>query len=119
MNNRSCKGGIMDQLQTEARTNVKAMLPTEDVMNEVAELYKVFGDLTRIRILCALSVKEMMVTEIAETLEMTQSAISHQLRLLKASKLLKSRREGRAVIYALADDHVRTIIDCATQHVLE
>ena len=109
----------MDQIQTEARTNVKAMLPTEDVMNEVAELYKVFGDLTRIRILCALSVKEMMVTEIAETLEMTQSAISHQLRLLKSSRLLKSRREGRAVIYALADDHVRTIIDCATQHVLE
>lgn len=109
----------MDQIQTETRTNVKAMLPTEDVMNEVAELYKVFGDLTRIRILCALSVKEMMVTEIAETLEMTQSAISHQLRLLKSSRLLKSRREGRAVIYALADDHVRTIIDCATQHVLE
>ena len=98
---------------------IRQELPAEEVMNEVAELYKVFGDLTRIRILCALCVKEMMVTEIAETLEMTQSAISHQLRILKASRLLRSTRKGRAVIYALADDHVRTIIDCATQHVLE
>ena len=85
---------------------IRQELPAEEVMNEVAELYKVFGDLTRI-------------TEIAEALEMTQSAISHQLRILKASRLLRSTRKGRAVIYALADDHVRTIIDCATQHVLE
>ena len=94
-------------------------LPNEDELYDLAELFKVFGDSTRIRILFELFDDEMNVGDIAERLNMTQSAISHQLRILKQSKLVSNRREGKSIIYFLADEHVRTIIDQGLNHIEE
>jgi len=94
-------------------------MPDDDTMIELAELYKIFGDHTRIRILCALSVSDMHVSGIADALGMTQSAISHQLRILKSARLVRFKREGKSMVYGLADDHVRTLIDCALEHIAE
>ncbi len=90
-----------------------------DKIEEVAELFKVFGDTTRIRIMGTLFDKELCVQDIAESLDMTQSAISHQLKILKNSHLVKSRRDGKQIMYALDDDHVRTIIAMGTEHIEE
>ena len=97
----------------------KREMPLEENLYDLAELFKIFGDTTRIRILYALLEAEMCVCDIAEALNMTQSAISHQLRLLKQAKLVKNRREGKTVYYALADEHVRTILDQGMEHVEE
>lgn len=94
-------------------------LPEEEILYDLAELFKIFGDTTRIKILYVLFEAEMCVCDIAQLLNMTQSAISHQLRLLKQSKLVKYRREGKTVFYSLADDHVRTIIGQGMDHVAE
>ena len=94
-------------------------MPTEDQMYDLAELFKVFGDSTRIRILYVLFEKDVCVCDIAEALNMTQSAISHQLRILKQAKLVSARRDGKSVIYSLADDHVRTIIAQGQEHICE
>ena len=94
-------------------------MPTEDQMYDLAELFKVFGDSTRIRILYVLFERDVCVADIAETLNMTQSAISHQLRILKQAKLVSARRDGKSVIYSLADDHVRTIIAQGQEHICE
>lgn len=85
----------------------------------LADLFKIFGDPTRIRILHALSARELCVCDIAEALKMTQSAISHQLRILKQSHLVKFRREGKTVYYSLADNHVHTILAQGLEHVME
>lgn len=99
--------------------NVRAMMPKEEQLYDLAELYKVFGDSTRIKILYVLFEAEMCVCDIAQLLNMTQSAISHQLRVLKQFKLVKNRRDGKTVFYSLADDHVRTIIDQGMEHLTE
>ncbi len=99
--------------------NIHNMMPDDDKLYDLAELFKVFGDSTRIRILFALFESEMCVCDIAEALEMNQSAISHQLKILKQSKLVGNRREGKSVIYFLADDHVRTIIAQGMNHIDE
>ncbi len=88
-------------------------------LSELAELFKIFGDSTRIRILADLFQGEKNVTEICADLEMNQSAVSHQLKILKVSKLINSRREGKAMIYSLADDHVKTIIAMGIEHIEE
>ena len=98
---------------------VQPELPEEEKLYDLAELFKMFGDSTRIRILYVLFEAEMCVCDIAAVLGMTQSAISHQLRLLKQAKLVKNRREGKTVFYSLADDHVRTIINQGMEHVEE
>ena len=85
----------------------------------LAELFKVFGDPTRIRILYALSIEELCVQEIADKLDMSQSAISHQLRILKQMSLVKFRRDGKTIYYSLADDHVATIMAQGLEHVCE
>lgn len=85
----------------------------------LADLFKVFGDPTRVRILYALSCQELCVCDIAEALGMTQSAISHQLRVLKQSRLVKYRREGKTIYYSLADSHVQTILAQGMEHVME
>ena len=85
---------------------------------QLADLYKVFGDPTRIRILYVLSRQEMCVQDIADTLDMTQSAISHQLRILKQNSLVKFRRDGKTIYYSLADTHVATIMNQGLEHVL-
>lgn len=98
---------------------VNAAMPAEETLFDLAELFKIFGDSTRIKILYVLFESEMCVCDIAALLGMTQSAISHQLRALKNARLVSSRREGKTVFYALADDHVKTIIDQGLEHVSE
>lgn len=98
---------------------VRGQIPNEDVLYDLTELFRIFGDSTRVRILYALFEAEMCVCDIAELLGMTQSAISHQLRALKNVRLVRARREGKTVFYSLADAHVRTIIDQGLEHVLE
>ncbi len=91
----------------------------EESLIDLAELFKVFGDSTRIRILYALFDEELCVGDIAVKLNMTQSAISHQLKILKQSRLIKNRRDGKTIFYSLADDHVRSIIGQGLDHVEE
>ena len=97
----------------------KVHLPDEDDMAELAELYKVFGDSSRVRILCTLSQQELCVCDLAELLRLSQSAVSHQLRVLKNSKLVKFRREGKTVYYSLADGHVARILSQGMEHICE
>lgn len=94
-------------------------MPEETELYDLAELFKVFGDSTRIRILFVLSSAEVCVCDLARVLNMTQSAISHQLRILKQNKLVKSRREGKSIFYSLADGHVSTIIAQGRDHIEE
>ena len=98
---------------------VAETMPEEEKLLDLSELFKVFGDSSRIRILFVLFEAEVCVCDLAEALRMTQSAVSHQLGILKRSKLVKSRREGKSVIYSLADDHVRTIISQGMEHLSE
>ncbi len=94
-------------------------MPDEEALVDAAELFKLFGDSTRIRILFALREGEVCVCDLAQALSMTQSAVSHQLRLLKNGKLVKKRRDGKSIFYSLADDHVMTIIAQGLEHVSE
>lgn len=98
---------------------VRSQMLSEDTLYDLTELFRIFGDSTRIRILYVLFEAEMCVCDIAQLLGMTQSAISHQLRALKNAKLVKSRREGKTVFYSLADTHVQTIINQGLEHVAE
>ena len=100
-------------------SQVNRNMPDEEILYDLAELFKIFGDSTRIKILYVLFESEMCVCDIAQLLGMTQSAISHQLRSLKQSKLVKYRREGKTVFYSLSDSHVRTILDQGMEHVAE
>ena len=93
--------------------------PNAELLDDLAELHKIFGDSTRIKILYTLFTEERGVGDIARLLGMTMSAISHQLRILKQARLVKPRREGKMVYYALADDHVRTIFAQGLDHILE
>lgn len=104
---------------TKLLENVRAGLPTDETLTDLADLFKIFGDTTRIKILYALFESEMCVCAIAELLGMTQSAISHQLAVLKKNDLVACRREGKTVNYFLADDHVRLIIGQGFDHVTE
>ena len=96
---------------------VSSRMPDERTLYELADLFRVFGDSTRIKILCALSVSDLCVADIASLLSMTQSAISHQLRVLKQVRLVRVARKGRSSVYSLDDDHVRTIFDQGFRHV--
>ena len=107
------------ELHEDLIGKVRSSMPDEDEIYDLAELFKVFGDSTRMRILFALFESDICVCDLAEALGMTQSAISHQLRILKNSKLVSSRREGKSVFYFLADDHVRTIIGQGKEHIEE
>lgn len=106
-------------VHTEVLKQVSAHLPEETELYDLAELFKVFGDSTRIRILFVLFEAEVCVCDLAEELNMTVSAISHQLRILKQSKLVKSRREGKSIFYSLADEHVRVIVSSGMEHIRE
>ncbi len=94
-------------------------LPNTETLQRMADLLKMFGDVTRVRILFELLEQELCVSDIAERLGMTESAISHQLRVLKQARLVKNRRDGKSVFYSLADSHVRTIFYHALEHVME
>ena len=107
------------QVHEDVVKAVTEKMPDEDELYDLAEIFKVFGDSTRIKILYVLFEAEMCVCDIAQLLNMNQSAISHQLRILKQNRLVKSRREGKAVFYSLADGHVRTIINQGLEHIQE
>ncbi len=100
-------------------TNDNNKMPKEEVVLSLAELFKALGDPTRVKILSCLKVKDMCVGEIADALNMTTSAISHQLRVLKAIKLVKGTKEGKEVRYSLDDNHVTLIMQCGLDHVNE
>lgn len=104
---------------SELVCKVNASMPQTDELYDLAELFKVFGDSTRIRILYVLFESEMCVCDIAQTLEMTISAVSHQLRVLKQADLVRYRREGKTVFYSLADDHVKSILGQGMEHIKE
>lgn len=98
---------------------IRKKMPDEDKLRELAELYRVFGDGTRIKILYALAESEMCVCDISRVIGMTVSAVSHQLRVLKQARLVRYRKEGKTVFYALDDDHVRSIIGQGLEHIEE
>lgn len=98
---------------------VRRQMPDETPVYEVSELFKVFGDSTRSRIICALRLEEMCVCDLAALLNITQSAISHQLRILRSSRLVKSRKQGRVVYYSLDDAHIGEIFSLAFTHIME
>ena len=104
-------GGVLDKVRHE--------LPTDELLCDLSDLFKLFGDTTRIKILFSLFESEMCVCAIAELLGMTQSAISHQLRILKDANLVGNRREGKTVYYYLSDDHVRAIVAQGFEHLIE
>ena len=99
--------------------HVKADMPADELLQDLGDLFKVFGDTTRIKIMYALYEDEMCVCAIADLLGMTQSAISHQLRVLKQMDLVKNRREGKTIYYSLADDHIAGILDMGLEHIQE
>lgn len=106
---------ITDKMSKE----IEERIPPDEIAYDLADLYKVFSDTTRIRILYALSCTELCVYDISAVVGMSQSAISHQLRVLKQAKLVKYRREGKTVFYSLADKHIHTILSQGLEHVQE
>lgn len=108
-----------NQVHQAAVEQVRALLPQDEVLYDLAELFKIFGDSTRVKILYALLEGELCVCDIAKLMEVSQSAVSHQLRVLKGSKLVKFRREGKTVYYSLADQHVMSILSQGMEHILE
>ncbi|HHT92175.1 MAG TPA: metalloregulator ArsR/SmtB family transcription factor [Clostridia bacterium] len=116
MDNPTCSCFLLHEDIVE---KAKKALPDENKLMDLADLFKVFGDSTRIKILYLLSVNEMCVCDIANLIGLSQSAISHQLRVLKQAKLVKYRREGKVVFYSLDDDHVSSIIKQGLEHINE
>ena len=108
-----------DVVHSGAVERVKAAMPDEDMLYDAAELFKVFGDSTRTRILAALFIEELCVCDIAEILGMTKSAVSHQLRTLRQTKIVKARRSGKEIFYSLDDDHISRIYKTAMEHLRE
>lgn len=106
-------------IHEEVVARVKEKMPQEEPIYEVSELFKVFGDSTRSRIICALHIEELCVNDLSALLNMTQSAVSHQLRILRQARLVKSRKDGRVVYYSLDDDHIDEIFALAFAHIME
>lgn len=98
---------------------IAAQMPAEDLLLDIAELFKVFGDSSRIKIISALGIRELCVNDIATVLNMTVSAVSHQLRILRTNKLVKAKKMGKEVYYSLDDDHVKLLFDLARAHLEE
>ena len=98
---------------------VKSHMPEDEYLYDLADLFRIFGDTTRIKILYSLFDNELCVGDISNILELSQSSVSHQLRILKDSKLVKFRREGKSIFYSLDDDHVRSILDLGMEHLEE
>ncbi len=109
----------MEELHKDNFETVRDNLPDDEMLYDLAELYKVFGDSTRIKILYILFEGEMCVQHLCELIGVSQSAVSHQLRILKGARLVRFRREGKTVYYSLADEHVRHIIACGADHINE
>ena len=106
-------------IHNELVENVKNKLPKEETLYDLAELFKVFGDSTRIKIICSLFESEMCVCDLSVLLNISQSAISHQLRVLKSARLVKFRRAGKVIYYSLDDEHIKQIFDAGLHHITE
>ncbi|MEF9991891.1 MAG: ArsR/SmtB family transcription factor [Paraclostridium sp.] len=113
------KDCLCEEIHEELVDKAKQKMPEEETLYDLAELFKVFGDTTRIKILYALFASEMCVCDIADLLKMTHSAISHQLRVLKQARLVKFRKEGKTVYYSLDDNHINQIFNCGLAHIQE
>ena len=109
----------MKHNHAELLDHIKADMPADEILQDLGDLFKIFGDTTRIKIMYALYEDEMCVCAIAELISMTQSAVSHQLKALKAANLVTSRREGKTIYYRLSDDHVKSIIAQGYEHITE
>ena len=118
-NERKIENCNVNIIHEDIVVRVKDQLPAEETLYDLAELFKVFGDTTRIKIICALFESEMCVCDLSCLLNMTQSAISHQLRVLKSARLVKFRREGKVVYYSLDDEHIKHIYDAGLNHISE
>ncbi len=116
MSDEFCDCNITHKERIEA---VRSKLPQEEILYDLAELFKVFGDTTRIKIISALLETELCVCDIAELLHMSPSSISHQLRVLRQARLVKPRKEGKVVFYSLDDDHIKHLFDQGLEHILE
>lgn len=112
----SCSFNIIHKDVVE---EVKDKLPQEEILYDLAELFKVFGDSTRIKIICSLFESEMCVCDLSALLNISQSAISHQLRVLKSARLVKFRRAGKVIYYSLDDEHIKQIFDAGLHHITE
>ena len=112
----SCSCNIIHKDVVE---EVKDKLPQEEILYDLAELFKVFGDSTRIKIICSLFESEMCVCDLSALLNISQSAISHQLRVLKSARLVKFRRAGKVIYYSLDDEHIKQIFDAGLHHITE
>ena len=112
----SCSCNVIHK---EVVENVKNKLPKEETLYDLAELFKVFGDSTRIKIICSLFESEMCVCDLSVLLIISQSAISHQLRVLKSARLVKFRRAGKVIYYSLDDEHIKQIFDAGLHHITE
>ena len=112
----SCSCNVIHK---EVVENVKNKLPKEETLYDLAELFKVFGDSTRIKIICSLFESEMCVCGLSVLLHISQSAISHQLRVLKSARLVKFRRAGKVIYYSLDDEHIKQIFDAGLHHITE
>lgn len=106
-------------IDEQTSLQIQDKIPVEEEVYDLADLFKIFSDSTRIKILCILFESEMCVYDLSGILGMSKSAVSHQLRLLKQSKLVKHRREGKIIFYSLSDDHIRKIIDNGLEHIQE
>lgn len=119
MKNKDIEKCEFHEVHLDLVSKIKKNQPNVDLLYDLAELFKVFGDSTRIRILSVLMEEELCVCDICETLQMSQSAVSHQLRVLKNAKLIRNRKDGKQVFYKLSDEHVRTILAMALEHIEE
>lgn len=119
MEKQNCEVCEVTMIHQDTIDRVKAAMPDEELVLDAAELFKVFGDSTRAKIICALAVAEMCVCDIAALLSMSSSAISHQLRILKQSRIVRSRRDGKVIYYSLDDDHIDQLFATAIEHLKE
>ena len=110
---------MQNEPSTEVQNTLEEAMPDEELLYDLADLFKVFSDTTRIKILYSLMTGERRVADIADTIGATQSAVSHQLRILKAARLVKFQRDGKSIIYSLADDHVYTMLAQGLSHICE
>ena len=112
----TCEGEVIHE---DIVKKVKSTFPKDEMIFDLADFYKIFGDTTRVKILYALDKSELCVCDISSLLEMTISAVSHQLKILRDSNLVKTRREGKVIFYSLTDEHVKEIIECGMEHISE
>lgn len=109
----------VDVIHADIVEKVKKDFPSNQLINNLSDFFKIFGDTTRVKIMCALDKSEMCVGDISVLLDMTVSAVSHQLKILRDASLVKTKRQGKVVFYSLADEHVQRIIECGIEHILE